>query len=61
MWIQWEDDIEPIEALEDVDIVNYEDEEPLEAEIPRVRMNPKLPTKGDLSWPRVVWKWLCEQ
>ena len=39
------DDIEPIgESRADVEMENDEDEEPLEAEIPRVRMNPKNPT-----------------
>ena len=38
------DDIEPIrESRADVETGNDEDEEPLEAEIPRVRMNPKNP------------------
>ena len=39
------DDIEPIrESRADVEMGNEEDEEPLEAEIPRVRMNPKTLT-----------------
>ena len=39
------DDIEPIgEFRADVDMGNDEDEELLEAEIPRVRMHPKNPT-----------------
>ena len=39
------DDIEPVgESRADVEMGNEEDEEPLEAEIPRVRMNPKTPT-----------------
>ena len=39
------DDIEPIvESRVDVETGNDEDEEPLEVEIPRVRMNPKNPT-----------------
>ena len=39
------DDIEPVgESRADVEMGNEEDEEPLEAEIPRVRMNPKRPT-----------------
>ena len=39
------DDIEPVEeSRADVKMGNEEDEEPLEAEIPRVRMNPKNPT-----------------
>ena len=37
--------IEPVrESRADVELGNEEDEEPLEAEIPRVRMNPKNPT-----------------
>ena len=39
------DDIEPVgESRADVEMGNEEDEEPLEAEIPRVRMNQKNPT-----------------
>ena len=39
------DDIEPIsESRADVEMGNEEDEEPFEAEIPRVRMNPQNPT-----------------
>ena len=39
------DDVEPIEApREDVEMRNAEDEEPLEAKVPRARMNPKNPT-----------------
>ena len=42
------DDIEPIgEARADVEVGNEEDEEPLEAEIPRERMNPKNPTSRE--------------
>ena len=42
------DDIEPVgESRADVEMGNEEDEEPLEAEIPRVRMNPKNPTSRD--------------
>ena len=38
-------DIEPVgESRADVEVGNEEDEEPWEAEIPRVRMNPKNPT-----------------
>ena len=38
-------EIEPLEVLrEDVGMGNDDDEDPLEAEIPRVRMNPKNPT-----------------
>ena len=38
------DDIEPVvESRADVDMGKEEDEEPLEAKIPRVRMNPKNP------------------
>ena len=40
------DDVEPIEApREDVEMRNDEDEEPLEAEVLRARMNPKNPTR----------------
>ena len=36
------DDIEPIEAPRaDVEMVNDEDEDSLEAEVPRIRKNPK--------------------
>ena len=39
------DDIEPVgESRVDVEMGNEEDEEPSEAEIPRVRMNPYNPT-----------------
>ena len=39
------DDIEPVgESRADVEVGNEEDEEPPEAEIPRVGMNPKNPT-----------------
>ena len=42
------DDIEPVwESRADVEMGNDEDEEPLEAEIPRVRMNPKNPTSRE--------------
>ena len=42
------DDIEPIEeSRADAQMGNEEDEEPLEAEIPRVRMNPKNPTSRE--------------
>ena len=42
------DDIEPVgESRADVEKGNEEDEEPLEAEIPRVRMNPKNPTSRE--------------
>ena len=42
------DDIEPVgESRADVEMGNEEDEEPLEAEIPRVRMNPKNPTSEE--------------
>ena len=42
------DDIEPVgESCADVEMGNEEDEEPLEAEIPRIRMNPKSPTSGE--------------
>ena len=42
------DDIEPIEVpREDVEMENDEDEEPLEAEIPRARKNPKNPTSRE--------------
>ena len=40
------DDIEPVgESRADVEMGNDEDEEPLEAEIPRARMNPKNPSR----------------
>ena len=42
------DDIEPVgESRADVEMVNDEDEEPLEAEIPTVRINPKNPTRRE--------------
>ena len=42
------DDIEPVgESRADVEMGNEEDEEPLEAEIPRVPMNPKNPTSRE--------------
>ena len=42
------DDIEPVgESRADVKMGNEEDEEPSEAEIPRVRMNPKYPTSRE--------------
>ena len=42
------DDIEAIEApREDVEMENDEDEEPLEAEVPRARLNPKSPTSRE--------------
>ena len=42
------DDIEPVgESRADVEMGNEEDEEPLEAEILRVRMNPKNPTSQE--------------
>ena len=42
------DDIEPVgESRADFDMGNEEDEEPLEAEIPRVRINPKNPTSRE--------------
>ena len=42
------DDIAPIEApREDVEMGNEGDEEPLEEEIPKVRMNPKNPTSRE--------------
>ena len=42
------DDIERVgESRADVGKGNEEDEEPLEAEIPRVRMNPKNPTSRE--------------
>ena len=41
-------DIEPVrESRADVGMGNEEDEEPLEAEIPKVRMNPKSPTSRE--------------
>ena len=46
------DDIEPIgESRADVEMGNDEDEEYLEAEIPRVRMNPKNPTIREKQEP----------
>ena len=42
------DDIEPVEeSRADVEMGSEEDEEPLEAEVPRVRMNPKNPTSRE--------------
>ena len=42
------DDIEPVQVLrEDVEMANDEDEEPLEAEVPRARMNPNNPTSRE--------------
>ena len=42
------DDIEPVgESRADVEMGNEEDEEPWEAEIPRVTMNPKNPTSRE--------------
>ena len=42
------DGVESIgESRADVEMGNEEDEEPLEAEIPRVRMNPKNPTSRE--------------
>ena len=42
------DDIEPVgESRADAEMGNEEDEEPLEAEIPRVRVNPKNPTSRE--------------
>ena len=42
------DDIKPVgESRADVEMGNKEDEEPLEAEIPSVRMNPKNPTSRE--------------
>ena len=42
------DDIEPIgESRADVEMGNEEDEEPLAAEVPRLRMNPKNPTSRE--------------
>ena len=42
------DDIEPVgESRAGVEMGNEDDEEPLEAEIPRVRMNPKTPTSRE--------------
>ena len=43
-----DDDIEPLgESRADVEMANEEDEEPSEAEIPRVIMNPKNPTSRE--------------
>ena len=42
------DDIEPVgESRAGVEMGNEEDEDPLQAEIPRVRMNPKNPTSRE--------------
>ena len=42
------DDFEPVgESREDVEVGNEEDEEPSEAEVLRVRMNPKNPTSKE--------------
>ena len=42
------DDIEPVgESSADVEMGNADDEEPLEAEIPSVRINPKNPTSRE--------------
>ena len=42
------DDIEPVEkSRADVEMGNEEDEEPVEAEIPRVSLNPKNPTSRE--------------
>ena len=42
------EDIEPVgESRAGVEVGNEEDEEPLEAEIPRVRMNLKNPTSRE--------------
>ena len=42
------DDIEPVgESRADVEVGNEADEEPLDAEMPRVRMNPKNPTSRE--------------
>ena len=39
------EDVEPIgRPREDVEMRNEDDEEPLEAEVPRVRVNPKNPS-----------------
>ena len=45
---QFGDGVESIgESRADVEMGNEEDEEPLEAEIPRVRMHPKNPTSRE--------------
>ena len=45
-----DDNIEPVgESRADVEMGNEEDEEPLEAEFPRVRMNPKNPTSREIQ------------
>ena len=45
---QFGDDIEPVgEFRAGVELGNEEDEEPLEAAIPRVRLNPKNPTNRE--------------
>ena len=38
---------------------NDEDEEPLEAEIPRIRMNPKNPTSRDEDSGHAVYRSWC--
>ena len=58
------DDIEPFgESRTDVEKGNDEDAEPVEAEISRVRMNPKIPTsreKQEHQGPgHVVWRSWC--
>ena len=51
------DDKEPIgESRADVEMGNEEDEEPLEAEIPRVRMNPKNPTSREKQQGHAVYR-----
>ena len=45
---KWGDHIDPVgESRGDVEMRNEEDEELFEAEIPRVRMNPKNPTSRE--------------
>ena len=57
------DDIEPVgESRADVEVGNVEDVEPLEAEIPRVRMNPKNPASREKQEHEdpghaVYWSW----
>ena len=58
------DDIEPVgESRADVEMGNDEDEEPLEAEIPKVRINPKIPTsrekQGHEDSARAVYRSWC--
>ena len=54
------DDIESVgESRADVEMGNEEDEEPFEAEIPRVRMNPKNPTSREKQEPEDCGHAVC--